>query len=168
MTAALKRTFQKSFNNGLSQFHADDARAKAETIIIPAEGDQPARRIGVSLHDDDDLPARPAGTLDVRPDTPPLGAIVALITREAPEEVIVGLPLNMDGSEGPAARGAQRVAAALRKKISAKVVLWDERRSSIEAHGILHANGRKEKKHRQTVDAVAASLILEGYLGTLR
>ena len=42
------------------------------------------------------------------------------------------------------------------------------RRSSIEAHGILHANGRKEKKHRQTVDAVAASLILEGYLGTLR
>ena len=49
-----------------------------------------------------------------------------------------------------------------------EVVLWDERRSSIEAHGILHANGRKEKKHRQTVDAVAASLILEGYLGTLR
>lgn len=48
-----------------------------------------------------------------------------------------------------------------------EVVLWDERRSSIEAHGILHANGRKEKKHRQTVDAVAASLILEGYLGTL-
>ena len=46
------------------------------------------------------------------------------------------------------------------------VVLWDERRSSVEAHAILHANGKKEKKHRKTVDAVAASLILEGYLGS--
>ena len=46
-----------------------------------------------------------------------------------------------------------------------EVRLWDERRSSIEAHAILHANGKKEKKHRQTVDAVAASLILEGFLG---
>ena len=48
------------------------------------------------------------------------------------------------------------------------MVLWDERRSSIEAHAILHAAGKKEKKHRKTVDAVAASLILEGYLGSLR
>ena len=47
------------------------------------------------------------------------------------------------------------------------VARGDERRSSIEAHAILHANGKKEKKHRKTVDAVAASLILEGYLGTL-
>ena len=43
----------------------------------------------------------------------------------------------------------------------------DERRSSVEAHAILRANGKREKKHRKTVDAVAASLILEGYLGTL-
>ena len=47
------------------------------------------------------------------------------------------------------------------------VVLWDERRSSIEAHAILHANGRKEKDHRKNVDAVAASLMLEGYLGSI-
>ena len=50
----------------------------------------------------------------------------------------------------------------------ADVVLWDERRSSIEAHAILHASGKKEKQHRRTVDAVAASLILEGYLGSAR
>ena len=47
------------------------------------------------------------------------------------------------------------------------VILWDERRSSIEAHAILHSNGKKEKSHRKTVDAVAASLILEGYLGSI-
>jgi putative Holliday junction resolvase len=47
------------------------------------------------------------------------------------------------------------------------VILWDERRSTIEAHQILHANGKREKKHRKTVDAVAAGLILESYLGSL-
>ena len=77
------------------------------------------------------------------------------------------LPKNMDGTEGPRAEKSRAVAQRLTEATGLEVVLWDERRSSIEAHGILHANGRKEKKHRQTVDAVAASLILEGYLGTL-
>ena len=71
-------------------------------------------------------------------------------------------------TEGPRAEKSRMVAQRLTDATGREVVLWDERRSSIEAHGILHANGRKEKKHRQTVDAVAASLILEGYLGTLR
>ena len=74
---------------------------------------------------------------------------------------------NLDGTEGPRAEKSRAVAQRLTEATGLEVVLWDERRSSIEAHGILHANGRKEKKHRQTVDAVAASLILEGYLGTL-
>ena len=82
--------------------------------------------------------------------------------------LVIGLPKNMDGTEGPRAEKSRMVAQRLTDATGLEVVLWDERRSSIEAHGILHANGRKEKKHRQTVDAVAASLILEGYLGTLR
>lgn len=84
------------------------------------------------------------------------------------ERLVLGLPKNMDGTEGPRAEKSRMVAQRLTDATGLEVVLWDERRSSIEAHGILHANGRKEKKHRQTVDAVAASLILEGYLGTLR
>ena len=54
----------------------------------------------------------------------------------------------------------------LTERSGLEVRLWDERRSSIEAHAILHASGKKEKKHRKVVDAVAASLILEGYLGS--
>ena len=84
------------------------------------------------------------------------------------ERFVLGLPKNMDGTEGPRAEKSRAVAHLLTEATGLEVVLWDERRSSIEAHGILHANGRKEKKHRRTVDAVAASLILEGYLGTLR
>ena len=81
---------------------------------------------------------------------------------------VLGLPKNMDGSEGPRAEKCRDFAELLRSKTDIELVMWDERRSSIEAHAILHANDKKEKKHRKTVDAVAASLILEGYLGTLR
>ena len=80
---------------------------------------------------------------------------------------VLGLPKNMDGTEGARAEKCREFAALLAGKTDIPIVMWDERRSSVEAHAILHANGKKEKKHRKTVDAVAASLILEGYLGTL-
>lgn len=84
------------------------------------------------------------------------------------QRLVLGLPKNMDGSEGPRAEKCREFATLLGTKTDIELVMWDERRSSIEAHAILHANGKKEKKHRKTVDAVAASLILEGYLGTLK
>jgi len=79
--------------------------------------------------------------------------------------LVLGLPKNMDGSEGPRAEKTREFAALLEAETGLKPVLWDERRSSIEAHAILHANGRKMKDHRKKVDAVAATLMLEGYLG---
>ena len=81
---------------------------------------------------------------------------------------VLGLPKNMDGSEGPRAALSREFKALLEEETGLPVVLWDERRSSIEAHAILHAAGKKERLHRKTVDAVAASLILEAYLGSLR
>ena len=83
------------------------------------------------------------------------------------ERFVLGLPKNMDGTEGARAEKCREFAALLAGKTDIPIVMGDERRSSVEAHAILHANGKKEKKHRKTVDAVAASLILEGYLGTL-
>ena len=82
--------------------------------------------------------------------------------------LVLGLPKNMDGSEGPRAGISREFAALLEADSGLPVVLWDERRSSIEAHAILHAAGKKEKLHRRTVDAVAASLILQGYLDRIR
>lgn len=83
------------------------------------------------------------------------------------ERFVLGLPKNMDGSEGVRAEKSRELKARLEQASGLPVTLWDERRSSIEAHAILHANGRREKQHRKTVDAVAASLILEGYLGSI-
>ncbi len=99
-------------------------------------------------------------------------SVADVIAQEAQKRnvrrLVLGLPKNMDGSEGPRAEKCRDFAELLRSRTDIELVMWDERRSSIEAHAILHANGKKEKKHRKTVDAVAASLILEGYLGTLR
>ena len=81
--------------------------------------------------------------------------------------LVLGLPKNMDGSEGPRAEKSRAFRELLLRDTGLPVILWDERRSSIEAHAILHANGKKEKQHRRSVDAVAASLILEAYLGSL-
>ena len=78
------------------------------------------------------------------------------------EKFVLGLPKNMDGTEGPRAEKARQ----LEEASGLPVILWDERRSTIEAHAILHAAGKKEKKHRANVDAVAATLLLEGYLAS--
>ena len=82
--------------------------------------------------------------------------------------LVLGLPKNMDGTEGPRAALSREFKALLERESGLPVVLWDERRSSIEAHAILHAAGKKERLHRKSVDAVAASLILESYLGSLK
>ena len=83
------------------------------------------------------------------------------------ERFVLGLPKNMDGTEGPRAEKARQFGAMLEECSGIPVVFWDERRTTIEAHAILHASGKKEKKHRACVDAVAASLLLESYLKSL-
>ena len=82
------------------------------------------------------------------------------------DTLVLGLPRNMDGSEGPRAEKSRAMKALLEQR-GMTVVLWDERRTTVDAHRILRENGKKEKKHKATVDAVAAALILEGYLGSI-
>ena len=90
---------------------------------------------------------------------------IAKIARERQaEELVMGFPRNMDGTEGPRAELYRAFAALVEEKAGMPVRLWDERRTTIEAHQILHASGKKMKAHKKNVDAVAASLILEGYL----
>ena len=84
------------------------------------------------------------------------------------EKFVLGLPKNMDGTEGPRTALYREFAALLEQKAGIKPVLWDERRTTIEAHQILNESNYHGKKRKNTVDAVAASLILEGYLAYLR
>lgn len=90
---------------------------------------------------------------------------VARIVREQQvEELVMGFPRNMDGTEGPRAELYRAFAKRLEEVVGMPVHLWDERRTTIEAHAILHESGKRMKAHKKNVDAVAASLILEGYL----
>lgn len=91
------------------------------------------------------------------------------LVRERQVEVLVmGFPRNMDGTEGPRAQLYRDFAAQLKERCGMPVSLWDERRTTIEAHQILHASGKRMKNHKKNVDAVAATLILEGYLARKR
>ena len=79
-------------------------------------------------------------------------------------EIVMGLPKNMDGSEGPRAQLCRDFAQQVETATGLTVKLWDERRTTVEAHNILSQHNYHGKKRKDTVDAVAASLILEGYL----
>ena len=87
-------------------------------------------------------------------------AIAALVQESGAERLVMGFPRNMDGTEGPRAEKSRAFAELLRERTGLEVRLWDERRSSVEAHAILSANGKREKKHKKTVDALAAALIV--------
>ena len=90
--------------------------------------------------------------------------IAKIVTERRAEELVMGFPRNMDGTEGPRAELYRAFARLVEEKTGMPVRLWDERRTTIEAHQILHASGKRMKAHKENVDAVAASLILEGYL----
>lgn len=90
--------------------------------------------------------------------------IVRLANENQVSEIVVGLPKNMDGTEGSRAQLCREFADRLHEVTGLPVAMWDERRTTVEAHNILSAHNYHGKKRKDTVDAVAASLILEGYL----
>ena len=93
-----------------------------------------------------------------------LTALCNLVKENGVREIAVGLPKNMDGTEGARAELCREFADKLQQAAGLPVHLWDERRTTVEAHNILSQHNYHGKKRKETVDAVAASLILEGYL----
>ena len=93
--------------------------------------------------------------------------IVQTAKERSVERLILGYPRNMDGTLGPRAEKSEAFKTELESLTAIPVLLWDERRTTAEAENILIDLGRRGKKKKQAVDAVAASLILEGYLRSL-
>ena len=93
-----------------------------------------------------------------------ISQIQCLIAEHGVERLVLGYPRNMDGTLGPRAEKCAALGETLREVTSLPLVLWDERRSTVEAHNILFTNGKNAKQRKKVVDAVAASLMLEGYL----
>lgn len=121
-------------------------------------------RTGVAISDPTGLLAGYTTVIQSRKAESVVAEVARLAREHGVEEMIMGFPRNMDGSEGPRADLYRAFAQQVEHAVGMPVLLWDERRTTIEAHAILHESGKRMKAHKKNVDAVAASLILEGYL----
>ena len=136
--------------------------------------DHGARRIGLAWSDPLLMMAHPGEVMQSRSWKEDLAYLQALCADKEVGLVVVGLPRNMDGSEGPQARIVKEFAAKLAVGLGFEVVTWDERLSSLEADGILDEQGlrrgtRKGRQRRKAArDAIAASLILASFLEARR
>jgi len=125
-----------------------------------------ARRIGIAVTDADGMSTHPLRTIERRSFHADLDAIRAALGSRHIECLVVGLPVNMDGSEGPMARHARNFAARLGDALGIAVKLQDERLSSFEAERRIGSTmPRGKRKH--AIDAVAAAVILEDYLKSM-
>lgn len=90
--------------------------------------------------------------------------LLEIIQEHGVQELVLGYPKNMDGTTGERVEKSKALAEILKEKTGLPLTLWDERLTTVDAHRILSENGRRGKRRKKTVDAVAATLILEGYL----
>lgn len=121
-------------------------------------------RTGVALSDATGFLAGRTFLVKSRKEEVVLEELVAIAQREGAQELVMGYPRNMDGTLGPRAEKYAAFAKCLEEAVGLPVVLWDERRTTVDAHRILGEQGVRAKNRKDKIDAVAATLILEGYL----
>jgi putative Holliday junction resolvase len=124
------------------------------------------RRVGLAVSDALGLTAQPLDTFHRRSDAALIEHVRSLVAEREVTKIIVGLPVNMDGTYGPKADEARRLADHLRSALGLPVELWDERLTSWQAEQCLSEAGLPRKKQRESgkIDRVAAQLLLQSYL----
>ena len=121
-------------------------------------------RTGLAVCDAGELLARPVTVIHSHKMEEVLTQTVAAARSEGAGRIVVGNPINMNGTAGPRSELCQAFADRLRVLSGLPVVLWDERSTTVSAIGILNTTDTRGKKRKAVVDAVAATLILESYL----
>lgn len=129
--------------------------------------DHGCKRIGLALSDPLGLTAQPLPPLEKRSQKQALAELAALVSERGVARVVVGLPLNMNGSEGEQARLAREFGEKIRLR-GIEVVYWDERLSSVAAEKSLREAGWRRNRQKQHLDTAAAQIILSGYLEHFR
>jgi putative Holliday junction resolvase len=126
------------------------------------------RRIGVAVSDPLGSIAAPLSVIERESIAKDIAHIGELARRRGAASIVLGLPLNMDGSPGSMVRRVRRFASALQHELEVDVTLWDERLSTREAERALLSSDESRKRRREVRDAVAAALILQSYLDAHR
>lgn len=125
-------------------------------------------RTGLAVCDPAEMLASPAGVLHERHLERVLEKTVAAAKENGAQKIVVGLPLNMNGSEGPRAGLCREFAGQLTALSGIETVLWDERRTTVTAAAYLNDTDTRGKKRKAVIDEVAAVVILESYLAWRR
>ena len=121
-------------------------------------------RTGLAVCDRTEFLASPIGTIEERNAQILAMKVAHMAEQYEVGEIIVGLPVNMNGSEGPRAQKCRAFAETISLVTEIPVVMWDERSTTVTAHQILNKTNVRGKKRKDVVDTVAATVILEGYL----
>ena len=121
-------------------------------------------RTGIAICDKSELLASPVCVIQEKHFPTTIEKTAEQARETGAQMVVVGHPLNMDGSKGPRAQLCEEFADKLSELISVPVVLWDERQTTVTAIGFLNETNTRGKKRKQVIDAVAATIILENYL----
>lgn len=122
------------------------------------------KTIGVAISDEAGLTAQPIETIKRTSLNKDLDAIAVFISEYSVEEVVVGLPINMDGTMGERAQATLRFVEKLKQRIGAPVITWDERFSTAAVQRVLIESDMSRNRRKEVVDKLAASYILQGYL----
>lgn len=125
------------------------------------------KRVGLAISDPGATFASPLVVVQRRSQEQVVAEIAEICRTSGVEALVVGLPLNMDGSHGPMAEEASRLAEALGQATGLPVELWDERLSSENAERHLIDADMSRARRKKTIDKVAAQIILQGYLDSL-
>lgn len=126
--------------------------------------DHGTKRIGIAISDELGMIAQPLEFIPAEPFADFLKRLKEIIRDKQVEQLVLGMPRNMDGSYGPAALKVQEFAAVLRDSVAIPIAMWDERLTSAQANRYLvQANVRREKR-KEKVDKTAAAILLQSYL----
>ena len=126
--------------------------------------DYGSKRIGLAKSDEAEIMAHGIGFIECRKDSSEIENIRTVIQNEKIRVIVVGHPLNMNGSAGPKAREAEKFAEKLSQAVGIKVILWDERLTSKEAERYLIEANTSRAKRKKKIDQLAAQIMLQGYI----
>ena len=120
--------------------------------------------MGIAISDDTGSIATPLEFIPAEPFTVFLARLKELIREKQVEQILVGMPRNMDGSYGPAALKVKEFVAALNETIGVPIKMWDERLTSAQANRMLIQADVRRNKRKERVDAAAAAILLQSFL----
>jgi len=126
--------------------------------------DYGTKRVGLALSDETGTIAQPLGFLPAQPPAKLLDHLKETVAQRKVEEIVVGIPRNMNGTYGPAADKTREFVAALQQAVAVPVKTWDERLTSVQANRFLIETGMRREKRKERVDQTAAAILLQSYL----